>query len=374
MGSSTTINPAQQARIMAAMRQLLEELPREVAAPPEVHFKHFGVQPTMPAYVTKDDFLQVTIYTTQATTGLTLTARILTPDGRVSYMGESLDNVSTSTLTQKIFGLTEGFLLSVSVSNINGGLADQICFVSVGLQFSSHASTAPHTMLCQGYVSNLYTIDWPPVYVRGPASSSTQTTGVTPWSTVAGANPTIAGIGLTTAYNQAASFSAANIAQGILLTDTTSAAGNHLEGIVEAYPTPPFTTTAVMSLPPNSSGAEIGVCVLASLTAKAMTMSVNWNNPNAPSSDTWSTPTTHNSSLFAGGGFGASLAGFRVQDDSTNIKFWFSSDGLVWTLVYSVAKSASYLGTGNFNYLGAYIDPQTGSATSAIVAWASTSP
>lgn len=153
---------------------------------PEVGFKHERVPPPPAAYVTKDDFLAVSVYTTSSTTGLKLAYRFLDSAGHTHYGSESLDGASTSTLTTKIFPLTEGWLLGLTVSNLGGGLADQVCFVLAALQRSGQASTAPHTVLAQGYVSNLFSVDWPPVYVRGPATSSGSSAG---WITGSPDNP-----------------------------------------------------------------------------------------------------------------------------------------------------------------------------------------
>jgi hypothetical protein len=135
-----------------------------------IHFQNMGVQPPFNGYIDEGDFLQVNIYTTASTTGLNISWRTLMPDGRVSLSQQNLDGVSTSTFTTKLFPLAPGFMVSLSVSNLNGGLADQVCFVAVGIQRGPNTGLAPHTILCQGYVSNLFTIDWPPVYVRGPAT------------------------------------------------------------------------------------------------------------------------------------------------------------------------------------------------------------
>jgi hypothetical protein len=169
-----SINAAHAGRIFAAMRQLLEEIPKEIAAPPDVHFKHYGVQPWAPSYISKSDFLQVNILTSVTTSGLSLGARILTPLQGINYMAENLDGVSPNTLTTRIFPLTEGFLESIAVSNIGGGLADGACYVSLALQFGSAQNTPPHTVLAQGFVTNDLSISWPPSVVRAFGDTGAQ--------------------------------------------------------------------------------------------------------------------------------------------------------------------------------------------------------
>jgi hypothetical protein len=228
------------ARITAAMRQLLEELPAELASPPDVHFKHFGVQPFMPAYITKDDFLQVKVYTAATTSGLTLNARMITPHGRVNYTTESLDGASINTLTTSIFGLTEGFLLSLSVSNLGGGLSDQACYVSVGLQYGNASSQAPHTVLAQGFVSNLFTVDWPPLTIRG-ANGSGMSQFVTPLS-IGVSNPSA---GADWSYTIPSGTTYQLVAAQATFTPS-STAGNRFPGLILDDGSHAFCTTGAL--------------------------------------------------------------------------------------------------------------------------------
>lgn len=155
--------------IKDAMLQAMREWEKDHAFPPAIHFKQFHIPPSGWEYLGPDDHLQINIFTTATTTGLTLALRQLLPDGRVHYQQESLDGVATSTLTTQIFKLSEGWLIGAVVSNLGGGLADQVCWVSMALQRNFKSGTVPHTILQQGYVSNLISISWPPSFVRGPA-------------------------------------------------------------------------------------------------------------------------------------------------------------------------------------------------------------
>jgi hypothetical protein len=168
---SPPIKPADAMRTLSAIRDLVQEVPAETGPWPELLFKHRGVQPPSALYVTQDDFLRVSIFTTASTTSLVLGLRIMGADGQVRREEESLDGVSLSTLTTKTFGLREGFLLGVAVSNLGGGLADGVCFVSVGLQFGS-GSRAPYQILAQDYVTNLFSVEWPAAAVRHGSSAA----------------------------------------------------------------------------------------------------------------------------------------------------------------------------------------------------------
>jgi hypothetical protein len=135
-----------------------------------IQFQKQNIQPPFSGYISAGDFLQVNIFTTAPTTGLTLSGRVLAPHGSVYTFEYNLDGASISTFTTKILAVSEGFLVSLSVTNLNGGLADQTCFVAVGLQSGPNAGLVPHTMLAHGYVSNLNTLEWPPVFSRVQAS------------------------------------------------------------------------------------------------------------------------------------------------------------------------------------------------------------
>lgn len=141
------------------------------AWPPFVHWRDWPIPPPPLAYVRADDYLAVSVLTSSATTGLALRYRLLQASGEVTDGAESLDGAETNTLRTTIYKLTEGFLLSATVSNIGGGLSDNVCGVVLALQKGGQASTAPHTILAQGYVSNIVGVTWPVGLPRGPATS-----------------------------------------------------------------------------------------------------------------------------------------------------------------------------------------------------------
>jgi hypothetical protein len=153
------------------LRKVLRESLEENVDPAGVHFKRHRVPPGSAQYVGPDDWLQVNVYTTAVTTGLTLAWRYLDVEGRMHYASESLDGIPTTTLTTRVFRLAEGWMLGVCVSNLGGGIADDACFNSFGLQQSGNAGRPMHTVLAQEFASNLLVVDWPPVYTRGPATS-----------------------------------------------------------------------------------------------------------------------------------------------------------------------------------------------------------
>lgn len=154
------------------IKQAIKEWEEQHAYPPEIHFNRHRLPPSGWEYIGPDDHLQVTVFTTAATTGLTLALRSLDAKGHVHYQVENVDTASLSTVVTTRFKMAEGWLIGATVSNIGGGLADQVCFVVLALQRTFKSGTAPHTILQQGYVTNVISVSWPPVFARGPAPSS----------------------------------------------------------------------------------------------------------------------------------------------------------------------------------------------------------
>jgi len=152
-------------------RQILAETRREYAYPPGIHFNKHNVDPPSVLYIGPDDFLQTTVFTTASTTNLTLAVRYLDANGQMHYETESLDGASLSTVTTKVFTLSEGWLCGASVTNLGGGLADSTCWVSLALQQPGGANRPAHTILSQGYVTNLFGVTWPAEAIRQPPGS-----------------------------------------------------------------------------------------------------------------------------------------------------------------------------------------------------------
>jgi len=361
-------------RILAAIRQQVQEIPFETAAPPWVHWKHYGVQPPPAQYVGPDDYLQVNIYTTATTSGLTLSCRYLLPDGGMQYQTEDLDGADESTWTPMVFKTTESFLLGLCVSNLNGGLDDDVCFVSVGLQRGPEVGNVVHTLLAQGYVSNLYCIDWPPVYVRGPATGGSSGLVFPNWQGIEGVAPTLDDLSMPNAWNQQSTFSSANASAGAVIMDTESAGGDHHEGIYGDYPAAPFTLTAVFGGQSLGEATYGGLAVLASPTGAGIAAAgIPTGNPYL-----WvlsfTTPDGEDTSLDNAAGFEAGILGTRLVDDGTNISFLFSTDGLMWTPIYSQSRTASPFSSDGPANLALVLNPYGGSADLQVLAWNITYP
>lgn len=172
--------------------------------------------------------------------------------------------------------------------------------------------------------------------------------------------PTLASLPLTTAFNQQTTFSATNTTLGVLLQDTAAVMStDHLEGLVQTYPSEAFTTTALFSLAAlPSEYSLVGFVVAESTTADMLVLVLRWSGSEwqicvmSYSSDTQVT------SLISGytGNFPYPFVWLRYQDNGTNFTFYVSTDGQYFQQVYTVAKASSALGSAGFGLFGVVIN------------------
>src|SRR5437667_7200929 len=123
-------------RTLAAIQQLIREVPAESLGPDQVNFRRVGVQPPAGLYVTASEFLSVKTLSSVANPALIVTARILCPGRGVCRIQNNLVNLAAGSVDTQLFTLTEGFLLDVCVSAFGTTLKRGQTFVSLGLQFS----------------------------------------------------------------------------------------------------------------------------------------------------------------------------------------------------------------------------------------------
>jgi hypothetical protein len=188
--------------------------------------------------------------------------------------------------------------------------------------------------------------------------------------------PTIAGTGLTSAINNSGTSTFANVGNGIKMSDTSTVP--NVEAIVKAYPGAPFTLTALISLPISTgSFANLGLTIADTLTGKLMVFGLQANSNWAPQVSSYTNPTTFSASLLAGSmGYIPPFLWLRLKDDGTNISYSISVDGNNFskTPIYTVAKSASFLGATGFNFIGAFISPQGANSDTTLMSWTITTP
>jgi hypothetical protein len=188
--------------------------------------------------------------------------------------------------------------------------------------------------------------------------------------------PTMAGTGLTTSYGATGTFSASNVATGILFQETVSQS-TIIEGLIQAYPASPFTLTILTSMPaPYSNVGGNGFVVANTPTGNAMWLGILIDSGLNIAGYKFSAPATIGANLyiFNPGLQGAPYIWQRYKDDGTNIYVSYSFDGVVWLQAYTVSRASSYLGSSGFNYLGFVIEPQGTVESCILMSWGITFP
>lgn len=174
--------------------------------------------------------------------------------------------------------------------------------------------------------------------------------------------PTLSTLNMPLALNQTGTFVASNQSNGVCLIDTLATGSEHLEGIMQTYPSVPFTATAmIMPTPRGANFTLAGFAAAASLTGKLQFFGGRWSNGAWTISQLqYTSPTAYGGATVVTSGTLSSFGWLRYSDDGTNITMSASADGILWSTVYTVAKSSSWLGASGYGYFGLIIDP-TGS-------------
>jgi len=127
-----------------------------------VKFNFDDVQPPGVEYLTRDSYLQVNVFPTNSGHTVTVAYKVLVPDGRVTTGQFVITGMSTRTINQYTFALTEGFLQSLTVSiGPAPGIFRGDTFVQVGLQFGPSVATPMYRLLISGYPTTTAVIAWP---------------------------------------------------------------------------------------------------------------------------------------------------------------------------------------------------------------------
>jgi len=127
-----------------------------------VRFTTQGVQPPSSEYLTRDSYLQVNIFPNTTANTVTVAAKVLLPDGRINVMQFVYTNFSALAKNQFLQALTEGFLLSLTVTISGAGTVHRgDTYVQVGVQFGPSAGTPMYRLLVSGYVTSTASIAWP---------------------------------------------------------------------------------------------------------------------------------------------------------------------------------------------------------------------
>lgn len=122
--------------------------------PSLITYAEGNVPPPSQLYVGLNDQLQVLAQTSQsATSALFLDIRILLPDGTIQIQQESVPSSPAYAITNAIFRLAEGFLLSVALRSVNQQQKRGDYFAVINLIRQPSAITTLNLCLTRGYVT-----------------------------------------------------------------------------------------------------------------------------------------------------------------------------------------------------------------------------
>jgi hypothetical protein len=153
-------------RTLAAIRQLVQDVPGEGHDPNAIKFKRLGVQPPGNLYVQQNDQLQVQVTQATASIALNVNVRMLLANGQVVTYTFAPTSASTFTKITTFNQLCEGYILGVSVNVTTGTVLRGQCYVVVGLQRFGNSGAALDTVLVADYVSSTSPLGWPGGSIR----------------------------------------------------------------------------------------------------------------------------------------------------------------------------------------------------------------
>ncbi len=200
-------------------------------------------------------------------------------------------------------------------------------------------------------------------------STSTRDGGL--YSQVMSATPTAATTGLTNWLNQGSAV-VNDSAVGICIDAPSSGASENVTGRYKASPTPPYKITVLVASTRNSSrNNSIGVGWYDG-TAKMQTITYTTNNSGAGRFyvSMWSSVTSYFGSNFSGDNNAvAQPIWLQIADSGTTVSFAFSNDGSNFVTLYSVSKSAGYLGSSGYANVLFFINPQQSRTLGTLMSW-----
>jgi len=159
MSKAVTFNEAQ-ARFIERLMRACESRGKEGFG--LVRFEMDSVQPPSTEYLTRDSFLQVNIWPPSAVDSITVAWKILSSDGKLNVSQATFTNFTPNAQNQYLQPLTEGFLLSLAVTNSNAGTVHRgRDFVQVGIQMGPAAGTPFYRVLISGYPTHVSALGWP---------------------------------------------------------------------------------------------------------------------------------------------------------------------------------------------------------------------
>jgi hypothetical protein len=88
----------------------------------------------------------------------------------------------------------------------------------------------------------------------------------------------------------------------------------------------------------------------------------------------WASPTSYIASPLSPSGNVGTLAWIRIRDDGINVYCYYSVDGQMWILLYSIAKASGYLGSSGYNQVVFGVDPYNSAVGAVLMSYTQTSP
>jgi hypothetical protein len=211
------------------------------------------------------------------------------------------------------------------------------------------------------------------------------------FSQIMSATPTLSGTGLTTAYNQAGTFSATNGPTGITVEDSVSNSSDLNEGVVRVYPSTPFTLTTLFSVPlAGTNGTSAGpwgqIIVASDLTSsgklESFGVGVRNQSPYFSGFDVlgfkWNNATSYNTYAYSDYLSSVYVAPaymwIEYKDDGTTVTVSRSTDGSYYKTLMSETKSSGFLGASGYSYIGIGLDNFNNEGGSTLMSWTITNP
>ena len=134
---------------------------------------------------------------------------------------------------------------------------------------------------------------------------------------------------------------ASNLDNGNIKIKIPTGTGANIRAFVRSVPTPPYTITMSLSITVDNDGAShMGPVFRESSSGKLYTFAF-FGNPNSLRILKYNSPTSFNSDLFGVQNWfpGHRAQWFRMEDDNTDLKFWYSTNGIQWIEVASETRT-----------------------------------
>jgi len=131
-----------------------------------VSFAAAGVQPQSPMYVTCDDSLEVDTFSSAAPVNLSISARVLTPQGRIDIQNWSHTPATNRSQATSCYPLAEGWLLSVVVMSAELGYLRGHCWCVVSILHGAADVGLITAVLLGDYATGSGWLGWPGGFIR----------------------------------------------------------------------------------------------------------------------------------------------------------------------------------------------------------------